>query len=172
MRFVKLRFMDVEQLIKAAIKTGLPLIISTGAMAQPQVDVLSWWLGGMGIFQGVALLHCVSAYPADPDELNLRAIREMQSRYEPRLSAQFSAVGFSDHTSEIDVPALAVAAGACVIEKHLTLDRSWTGPDHSFALEPDDFTSMVRNVRSVETMLGDGVKRVQPSEDPTDRRAA
>ena len=78
----------------------------------------------------------------------------------------------SDHTLERVVPEYAVAAGACVIEKHLTPDRNLPGPDHPFALEPKDFKAMVKAVRCVERVMGDGVKRVQSSEDASDRRVA
>jgi N,N'-diacetyllegionaminate synthase len=82
-------------------------------------------------------------------------------------------VGLSDHTLETRrVPLLAVAAGASVIEKHLTVNRNLPGPDHPFALEPEGFAAMVEAVRSVPVIMGDGVKRVMVSEDPTDRRMA
>lgn len=151
-----------HQLLDAAALTGLPLIVSTGAMNWHDLDRT------MSILYGVevVILHCVSAYPAMPDELNLRVIPAITRRY--KVPA-----GFSDHTLDpYAAPLAAVAAGACLIEKHLTIDSRLDGPDHGFALEPDEFRNMVDTIREGEAMLGDGVKRVQQSEDPTDRRQA
>lgn len=146
-----------RDLVAAACSWGVPVIVSTGAMTFDQTLYLTRWRAQ------VVVMHCLSAYPADPAQLNLVAIR--------KLAAVFDAVGFSDHTLEPALaPVVAVALGACTIEKHLTLDRTLPGPDHPFALEPDEFAQMVEGVRQVPPMLGDGVKRVMPSEDPTDRR--
>lgn len=148
--------------IRACTRAGLPLLVSTGAMTSWQVDDTVDFLAP----SGAVLLHCVSAYPASVAELNLAAIPAMVERYQFR-------VGFSDHTlDDVTVPSLAVAAGACIIEKHLTWSRDAEGADHPFALEPAEFSSMVSAIRETETIMGDGVKRVQPSEDATDRRAA
>lgn len=147
-------------LLGEAAGTGLPLIVSTGAMDWLTLDrtVEALWAAD------VILLHCVAAYPAPPSHLNLAAITAMADRYG-------LPVGFSDHTLDQTVaPSVAVAAGACMIEKHLTLDRDQPGPDHPFALEPDEFKTMVHAVRLAQVMLGDGEKQVMPSEDPTDRR--
>lgn len=152
-------------LLRAAAVTGLPLIVSTGAMTKEQVTAMVWETRRR--YCGLALLHCVSTYPVrDYAELNLNAIGVLAREW--RIP-----VGFSDHTEdEITVPQLAVAAGACILEKHLTYDRNADGPDHGFALEPGDFEVMVTVIRQAEDMLGDGVKRVMASEDPTDRRQA
>jgi N,N'-diacetyllegionaminate synthase len=147
-------------LLDAAASTGLPLLVSTGAMTREQVHGLA----GVLAHVPVVLLHCVSSYPAPLGELNLSVI--------PRL-ARYGLVGLSDHSLEPCLaPVVAVALGACVVEKHLTLDRRLAGPDHGFALEPGEFRMMVDAVRNVPAVLGDGVKRVMPSEDATDRRAA
>jgi len=107
----------------------------------------------------VTLLHCTTEYPAPFGDTNLRAI--------DTLAAAFGLpVGFSDHTPGIHVPVAAVARGACLIEKHFTLDRSMPGPDHAASLEPHELALMVRNVRDVESALGDGVKRAMRSELP------
>ncbi len=152
------------RLLAACLETDLPLIISTGAMTEEQLRDLAHLLPA----RRVALLHCVSAYPPQFGELNLRVIGNMGDWYEAPV-----VVGFSDHTlDELHVPTLAVAVGASIIEKHLTYSRAADGPDHPFALEPAQFEDMVDAIREVETMLGDGVKRVMPSEDPTDRRQA
>jgi sialic acid synthase SpsE len=99
----------------------------------------------------VVLLHCVSNYPADPADSNLRAMETMETAFD-------LPVGYSDHTSGIEVALAAVALGACVLEKHLTLDRSLPGPDHRASLEPDDFAALVKGVRIVERALGHGRK--------------
>jgi N,N'-diacetyllegionaminate synthase len=154
-------------LLADAARTGLPLIISTGATTWDDLEQLEDTLSDHALdplgFADHVLLHCVSAYPADPAQLNLRAIAEMAETY-------YVPVGFSDHTLRTEPAVAAVAAGACMIEKHLTLDRNLEGPDHPFALEPDEFADMIDSIRQVEQMLGDGNKRVMPSEDPTDRR--
>ncbi len=151
---------DIE-LLAAVYESGLPAFVSTGAMDWEMLDKTELVLGGPHV-----LLHCVSSYPSPARQMNLRAIPAMIERYGVP-------VGLSDHTSNPALaPAVAVALGACVIEKHITLDRRAVGPDHSFALEPTAFGLMVKNVHVAQRMLGDGVKRVQPSEDATDRRAA
>jgi sialic acid synthase SpsE len=149
-----------QQLLRAAGESGLPLIIATGA--SDNSDVTRAVLAART--QKLILLHCVSAYPSKPEHMNLACIPRMADRY--RVP-----VGLSDHSLERIVPEYAVAAGACVIEKHLTPDPSLPGPDHPFALGPADFRAMVRAIRRVESVMGDGVKRVQPSEDASDRRA-
>lgn len=105
----------------------------------------------------VTLLHCTTDYPADPKDANLKAIPAMAERFNLR-------VGFSDHTPGIAVSLGAVALGAVVVEKHLTLDKSLPGPDHKASLDPDAFKNLVDGVRLIETSLGDGVKRCMPSE--------
>ena len=96
----------------------------------------------------LALLKCTSAYPASPDEMNLRTIPELANRFGVP-------VGLSDHTMGIAVPVAAVALGASIIEKHLMLSRSLNGPDSAFSLEPEEFKSMVHAVRTAERALGE-----------------
>jgi N-acetylneuraminate synthase len=111
----------------------------------------------------VTILHCTSAYPAPADEVNLRA---MGTLYEA-----FSVdVGLSDHTTGNAISLAAVARGACIIEKHFTLDRSLPGPDHRASLEPVDLAALVRDIRIVEAALGDGIK--QPAASETENIAA
>ena len=105
----------------------------------------------------VTLLHCTSQYPVAVEEVNLAAMDTLATTF--RLP-----VGYSDHTLGVAIPVAAVARGARVIEKHFTLDRSMPGPDHRASLEPDELTDMVRQIRTVEVALGNGLKRVQPSE--------
>jgi sialic acid synthase SpsE len=146
------------ELVAAACVTGVPLLLSTGAMSWADIEAMPL------LHDDVALLHCVSAYPAPAAEMNLHAIPEMSNRYGQM-------VGLSDHSlNPTAAPVAAVALGATIIEKHITRDRSLPGADHSFALEPAEFRQMAVAVRQAWLMLGDGDKRVTASEDPRDRR--
>ncbi len=151
-----------RDLISAVCDMGLPLLVSTGAMIDRQV----WKLGRLLNWRKAvfALLHCISAYPARVSELNLNAMKQ--------LYLETGIVGLSDHSENTLAAPIAVALGASIIEKHLTYSRTAEGPDHPFAFEPYQFEMMVDAIRLTELMLGDGVKRVMPSEDPTDRRQA
>jgi N-acetylneuraminate synthase len=105
----------------------------------------------------VALLHCTTEYPAPPQDINLRAMNTLRDEFGLE-------VGFSDHSLGIEMPIAAVAMGATIIEKHITLDRSLPGPDHAASLEPVELTEMVRAIRHVEAAMGDGIKRPSSSE--------
>lgn len=142
-------------LIKIA-HTGKPVVISTG-MCEPDeilaaINVLE--KNGSG---EITLLHCNTEYPTPLKDVNLYAMRTMKKMFGKK-------VGYSDHTKGIEVPVAAVALGACVIEKHFTLDKNMPGPDHKASLEPDELGRMVKNIRNIEIALGDGVKRVSESE--------
>lgn len=116
--------------------------------------------GKAALKQEVTLLHCTSQYPAPVADANLRAMATLRDAFGLR-------VGLSDHTPGIVVSIAAAALGAAVIEKHFTLDRSLSGPDHKASLEPEELKSMVEGIRAVERALGDGVKRPRPSERDT-----
>lgn len=135
---------------------GRPLIVSTGMAYLGEVEAALSTLAGAGA-QDVVLLHCVSNYPADPADVNLRAMDTLRAAFDVP-------VGFSDHTPGIDIALAAVARGACVLEKHFTLDRDLPGPDHAASLTPDELTAMIAGIRRVEAALGDGRKRPAPSE--------
>jgi len=105
----------------------------------------------------ITVLHCTTEYPVPTEEVNLRAIESIHKAFG-------TAVGYSDHTDGIEVPIAAVALGATVIEKHFTIDRDLPGPDHKASLEPDELKAMVTAIRNIEIALGDGIKRVTPSE--------
>ncbi len=151
-----------HKLLGACADAGLDIILSTGMSTEHQIVDAVHVIESKGA--KVTLLHCVSSYPAPPVEMNLRAMRRL-SRYGP--------VGLSDHTLDpVVAPIMAVALGATIIEKHFTLDKEQEGPDHFYAVDPKGFKQMVDAVRLAEAMLGDGRKRVMPSEDPTDRRTA
>lgn len=141
--------------------TNRPVLVATGASTWSDVDKIAVTLAD----DDLVLLHCTSAYPAPDVEANVFVVRQLADDF-------LVPVGLSDHTLHGPAPALAVALGACVIEKHLTFNRTLPGPDHGFALEPGEFRQMVGDVRRVRALLGDGVKRVTASEDPTDRRVA
>ncbi|MCD6238903.1 MAG: pseudaminic acid synthase [Thermotogae bacterium] len=134
-------------LIEYVASKGKPVIISTGIATLSDIEEVVNACKRMGNNQ-IALLKCTSAYPAPLEEINLRTI--------PNMAATFkTVVGLSDHTLGISVPIASVALGACIIEKHLTLDRSLGGPDAAFSLEPEEFRAMVKAVREVEKALGE-----------------
>lgn len=144
-------------------RKGRPMIVSTGMSTLEEVRQAVAAIRATGN-PPLALLHCVSNYPADPRDVNLRAMATMQD-------ALGVPVGYSDHTMGQEVALAAVALGACVLEKHFTLDRNLPGPDHKASLEPDEFIALIRRVRTIEEALGDGGKRCMPSEEGTKRVA-
>lgn len=146
-------------LLARAAATSRPLIVSTGMANLGEVEAAVDSIEAAGGRQYV-LLHCVSNYPAAAADVNLRAMAAM--------SAAFQApVGYSDHTEGLEVSLAAVALGACVIEKHFTLDRRLPGPDHAASLEPGELAALVRGIRLVESALGQGRKRPAASEAST-----
>lgn len=143
-------------LLRLVAATGKPVIMSTGMASLSEIDEAVRTLRETGATQ-IALLKCNSAYPAPPEEMNLRTI--------PHLAAAFGVpVGLSDHTLNEAVPVSAVALGASIIEKHLTLSRADGGPDSAFSLEPPEFAAMVRAVRTAEQALGAVWYGVTPTE--------
>ncbi len=133
-------------LIRRCAATGTPLIMSTGMATREEITEAVTTARQAGCTQ-LALLKCTSAYPSPPGDIHLRTI--------PALAADFQVVaGLSDHTAGSTVPVAAVAMGAAIIEKHLTLRRSDGGPDASFSLEPAEFRELVRAVREAEAALG------------------
>jgi N,N'-diacetyllegionaminate synthase len=137
---------------------GKKIIISTGMATLGEIEAAIEALEHAGTPRSMlTVLHCTTEYPTPMVEVNLRA---MQS-----LRAAFGVdVGYSDHTQGIEVAIAAVALGASVIEKHFTLDRTLSGPDHQASLEPAELSAMVAAIRNIEAALGDGVKRLTPSE--------
>lgn len=133
-------------LIKKMARTGKPLIMATGMATLEEIEeaLVTARQAGAG---GIALLKCTSAYPAPAEEMNLRTIPELADRF-------VVPAGLSDHTLGIAAPVTAVALGACIIEKHLTLSRADEGPDSTFSLEPHEFKAMVDAVRFAEKALG------------------
>ena len=139
-------------------RQGQPVILSTGMANLGEIEDALAVLEQAGTSRDqITVLHCTTEYPAPPEEVNLRAMITMAQAFGV-------AVGYSDHTDGIAVPIAAVAMGATVIEKHLTLDRNLPGPDHKASLEPNQFAAMVHGIRTIEQALGDGLKRPTPSE--------
>ena len=140
-------------LLAAVRATGLPVILSTGmadmARIQAAVDALG----------APTLLHCTSAYPCPVAEVNLAAMDALRARW-----GADCAIGYSDHTPGILIALAAVARGAVVLEKHLTLDRAQEGPDHKASIEPKEFRIMVEAIRTIEQAIGRPEKRLQASE--------
>lgn len=132
-------------------RRGLPILLSTGMANLGEVEAALQTIEANGA-PDVALLHCVSAYPAVAEDANLRAMHTLATAFG-------LPTGYSDHTKGIEVALAAVALGAVLLEKHLTMDRTLDGPDHAASLEPDELAAMVRSVRAVEVALGDGRKR-------------
>ncbi|MBI4569548.1 MAG: N-acetylneuraminate synthase family protein [Planctomycetes bacterium] len=141
----------------AVAATGLPAIVSTGMSTPDEIAAAlrRYPAGGAG---RVVLLHCVCDYPAPVEACNLLAMGALE-----RLFGL--PVGYSDHTAGFEAALAAAALGACVIERHFTLDRKSPGPDHAASLEPREFAALARALRAVERALGDGRKRVMPQEE-------
>jgi N,N'-diacetyllegionaminate synthase len=149
-------------LLEAFARLGVPLWLSTGMATLAEVIEAVATVQAASPLppeQAVAVFHCVSAYPASASACNLRAIATLQQTF-PTLT-----IGWSDHTLGDEVSLAAVALGARMIEKHLTLDTTLPGPDHAASLEPLAFKAMVERIRSVESALsGTGEKAPHPSE--------
>jgi len=137
-------------LLEYAARKGKPLIISTGFYGLKEVVEAIKWIEGVGNTK-VILLHCTGLYPTLAEEVNLKAMIALKRKFQVP-------VGFSDHTLDTITAAAAVALGAKVIEKHFTLNRVLSGPDHRFALEPEELKEMVSNIRIIEKALGTGIK--------------
>jgi sialic acid synthase SpsE len=144
-------------ILEAVSGTQLPVILSTGMSTQEEIGAAIEVLDGTGTCE-LTLLHCTSAYPCAIQDVNLKAMETM-------LHWHRCPVGYSDHTLGITVAIAAAAMGAQVIEKHLTLDCTASGPDHKASIEPEEFRVMVSAIRTVEEALGDGVKRCMASEE-------
>ena len=143
-------------LIKRIAKTGKPIIISTGMASDTEISDALEACGD----SDVILLKCISAYPAPLDQVNLRQIPTMQKQFN-------TLVGLSDHTLGSDVAIAAIALGARVLEKHLTISRDIAGPDSAFSMEPNEFKSMVESIRNVEAALGQKSAGTSPAEAPS-----
>jgi len=137
---------------------GKPVLFSTGMATLGEIEAAIEVLEQAGTPRtNMTMLHCTTEYPTPMTEVNLRAMQSMHHTFGV-------AAGYSDHTSGIEVAIAAIALGAVVIEKHFTLDRNLPGPDHKASLVPQELKAMVSAIRNIEFALGDGIKRLTPSE--------
>jgi len=161
-KIASFEIVDLEFVGYAADK-GKPMIISTGLCDLGEIEDAVYACEKVGN-RDIVLLHCSSNYPSSPDILNLNAIKAMDSAFD-------CIIGHSDHSLGIHIAPAAVALGAKVIEKHFTLDRNMQGPDHPFAVEPNELEAMVKNIREVEQAMGDGKKRRSAKEEDMYKKA-
>jgi N,N'-diacetyllegionaminate synthase len=139
-------------------RLGKEIILSTGMSDLQEVENALRVLESEGTPRSkITVLHATTEYPCPIEDVNLKAMLTIQKAFGVK-------VGYSDHTNGIEVPIAAVALGACVIEKHFTLDCTMDGPDHKASLEPGELKAMVSAIRNIEQALGDGLKRPSPSE--------
>lgn len=144
-----------DNLLRHHRETGRNIIMSTGMSSMDQIDHAVEILGT----DNLLIMHCTSSYPAKPEELNLRVI--------PVLKERFGVpIGYSGHEVGLSTTIAAVVMGACAVERHISLDRSMWGSDQSASVEPQGITRLVRDIRVVETALGDGIKKVYDTELP------
>ncbi|MEW6482425.1 MAG: N-acetylneuraminate synthase [bacterium] len=146
---------NIPLLIQVA-KYGKPIILSTGMSTLAEVKEAVKPIYSTGN-KKLILLHCTSNYPTKYEDVNLKAMVTLKDEFN-------LPIGYSDHTEGIEVSVGAVALGACVIEKHFTLDKNLAGPDHKASLEPDEFRKMVQSIRNVEMAMGNGIKKPTKSE--------
>jgi N-acetylneuraminate synthase len=144
-----------DDLLRYTRLKGRPILLSTGMSTLEQIDHAVDVLGK----KDLVLLHTCSTYPASYDELNLRVIPMLHQRYD-------IPVGYSGHETGLSTTISTIALGACVVERHITLDRAMWGSDQAASVEPQGFAHLVRDIRLVETALGDGIKRLGEREAP------
>jgi N-acetylneuraminate synthase len=141
-------------MLEALSRTGKPIILSTGMSTMEQIDRAVAVLGT----ENLVILHATSTYPLPPEEANLRMITTLQDRF-PGVP-----IGYSGHERGLQISIAAVALGAVMVERHITLDRTMWGSDHAASLEPVGFEHLVRDIRVLGEAMGDGVKRIFPGE--------
>lgn len=144
-------------LLKRIVKTGKPIILSTGMSTISEIDQTIDYLNALKENLQISILHCTSSYPASEQQINLNVIRDYLKRY-PFV------IGYSDHSIGIHIPIAATALGARIIEKHITLDQSLPGPDHSASINIEEFKEMVQLVRLTELSLGSEKKSITEDE--------
>ena len=141
------------QYLKKIASFRKDIILSTGMASLGEIEKAISVIEGEGMNrENLTVLHCTTEYPTSMEAVNLRAMHNIKKAFSV-------SVGYSDHTLGIEVPIAAVSLGASIIEKHITLDRSFNGPDHKASIEPDEFKQMVNAIRNIEIALGDGIKR-------------
>ena len=145
-------------LMRHIAKLNKKTILSTGMSTIDEIEEAADFLLHNGLSkENLTLLHCTSAYPTPPSDVNLKAMQTLQKHFN-------TSVGYSDHTEGVEVATAAVAMGANIIEKHFTLDKNLPGPDHKASIEPLEFEQLVRNIRTVEAALGSSNKLITESE--------
>ena len=142
------------ELIDYVQKTNKPMILSTGMATLDEIKETYDFIENK---ENLIILHCITGYPTSFEEANLNFIKTLQSEFDVPI-------GFSDHSPGIELPIAAVALGACVVEKHFTLDKTLEGPDHKASLNPVEFKAMVDAIRNVEIAMGDGVRKFSENE--------
>ena len=142
-------------LLKKINSMGKPVILSTGMSELSEIDRAVKYIEK----DNLLILHCVSQYPATPENINLRAMQTLRERYAVP-------VGYSGHELDTVLSAVAVGMGACAVERHFTLDRKMWGSDHKASIEPEEMKEMIKNIRLVEQALGDPTPRCLPVEEP------
>lgn len=147
-------------LIRKARATGKPLILSTGMSTMEQIHQGVRVAGE----ENLILMHCTSTYPCEPEELNLKMVETLRREF-PNIP-----IGYSGHEVGLVPSAVAVALGACMVERHMTLDRAMWGTDQAASVEPGGFERLIKYIRVSEAALGDGVKKVYASEQPSLKR--
>jgi len=145
-----------QELLEAMKETGMSIILSTGMSTQEEVDKAINLLSE----NDLGVLHCVSTYPTPTEELNLNVIKTYKEKY-PNII-----IGYSGHETGLSTTYAAVALGAKIVERHITLDRSMWGTDHSASVEPHGLKTLVSNIRDIESAMGDGIKTVTAGEIP------
>ncbi len=140
-------------LLRHSRQTGVPLIVSTGMSTIEQIRAAVKVIGT----DNLLITHCTSTYPCEPAELNLRTIQTLSKEFD-------CPIGYSGHEVGLVPPVVAIALGACMVERHLTLDRAMWGSDQAASVEPGGFARLVTYIRVCEASLGDGIKRVYDSE--------
>ena len=144
--------------LEKVAKLGIPIVMSTGMANMAEVrDALSILTENGIDKKDITVLHCNTEYPSPMEDVNLKAMLSIREELDVKI-------GYSDHTPGIEVPIAAVALGAKIIEKHFTLNKEMEGPDHKASLAPDELIAMVKAIRNIEIALGDGIKKVSPSE--------
>ena len=146
-----------HKLLKYARKTGKPVIISTGMSTMEQIHKGVAAVGD----DNLVIMHCTSTYPCEPEELNLKMIETLRREF-PK-----NPIGYSGHEVGLVPSAIAIALGACMVERHMTLDRAMWGSDQAASVEPGGFERLMKYIRVTEASLGDGVKKVYDSERPS-----
>ena len=146
-----------HKLLKHVRKTGKPMVISTGMSTMEQIRKAVKVIGE----ENLVIMHCTSTYPCEPEELNLKMIETLRKEF-PN-----NPIGYSGHEVGLVPSAIAVSLGACMVERHMTLDRAMWGSDQAASVEPGGFERLVKYIRVAEASIGDGVKKVYESEMPS-----